>query len=245
MEVQRRDLARGLAGVAGDERLTFAELDRISDSLAYALVSRGIAKGDRIAIAMRNCPAWIVSYMATLKAGAIATLLNGWWQPHEMKHALDQAIASVRRISTELRPPILDDLGFGEAVVWQAREIAKRSGLELDMDMAAAERVQDASLATALFRITQESMTNIVRHAQASHVRIRLNVVQDQLVLTVRDDGVGYVGARKGGVGLASMQERAMAMGGSFHVGRHGDGPGTEITVSLALSLPVFQKESS
>ena len=75
--------------VAGDERLTFADLDRWSEQLAAALVSRGIGKGDRVAIAMRNCPSWVVSYMAILKAGAVATLLNGWWQQHEFRHALD------------------------------------------------------------------------------------------------------------------------------------------------------------
>ena len=76
------------AVVSGDERLTFADLDRISDELAHGLAARGIAKGDRVAIAMRNCPAWIVSYMAILKAGAVATLLNGWWEPAEMEHAV-------------------------------------------------------------------------------------------------------------------------------------------------------------
>jgi len=76
------------AVVAGDERLTFADLDRISDRLAHALASRGVQKGDRIGVAMRNCPAWIVSYMAIVKAGGIATLLNGWWEPFEMEHAL-------------------------------------------------------------------------------------------------------------------------------------------------------------
>jgi acyl-CoA synthetase (AMP-forming)/AMP-acid ligase II len=76
------------AVVCGDERLTFADLDRISERLALGLVARGIAKGDRIAIAMRNCPAWIVSYMSILKAGGIATLLNGWWEAHEMEHAI-------------------------------------------------------------------------------------------------------------------------------------------------------------
>ncbi|NUR45715.1 MAG: acyl--CoA ligase, partial [Sphingomonas sp.] len=75
--------------VAGDERVTFADLDRWSEQLAAALVSRGIGKGDRVAIAMRNCPSWVVSYMAILKAGAVATLLNGWWQQHEFRHALD------------------------------------------------------------------------------------------------------------------------------------------------------------
>ena len=77
------------AVVAGEERLSFADLDRWSEQLAKALASRGIAKGDRVGIAMRNCPSWVVSYMAILKAGAVATLLNGWWQPHEMRHALE------------------------------------------------------------------------------------------------------------------------------------------------------------
>src|SRR4029078_7573252 len=76
------------AVVAGDERLTYAQLDEISDRVALGLVARGIGKGDRVGIAMRNCPAWILSYMAVLKAGAVATLLNGWWQPEELEHAL-------------------------------------------------------------------------------------------------------------------------------------------------------------
>ncbi|MEO7787013.1 MAG: class I adenylate-forming enzyme family protein [Sphingomicrobium sp.] len=74
--------------VAGDERLTFAELNEWASRLAPALVARGIVKGDRIGIAMRNCPSWVVCYMAVLKAGAIATLLNGWWQSAELDHAL-------------------------------------------------------------------------------------------------------------------------------------------------------------
>jgi len=75
--------------VAGEERLTFAELDVRATKLARILAgSWNVAKGDRVAIAMRNCPAWIVSYMAILKAGGIATLINGWWQPDEMRHGL-------------------------------------------------------------------------------------------------------------------------------------------------------------
>jgi len=74
--------------VAGDERLTFAELNDWSNRLARSLAGRGIVKGDRLAIAMRNCPAWVVIYMAALKTGAIATLLNGWWEPIEMEQAI-------------------------------------------------------------------------------------------------------------------------------------------------------------
>jgi long-chain acyl-CoA synthetase len=76
------------AVIAGDERLKFSDLDRISERAAQGLVSRGIAKGDRVAIAMRNCPSWIVAHMAILKAGGVATLLNGWWEEKEMEHAI-------------------------------------------------------------------------------------------------------------------------------------------------------------
>jgi acyl-CoA synthetase (AMP-forming)/AMP-acid ligase II len=76
------------AVVCGEERLTFAELDSVSECVAHGLVARGIVKGDRVAIAMRNCPSWIVSYMGILKAGGIATLLNGWWEPAEMEQAI-------------------------------------------------------------------------------------------------------------------------------------------------------------
>src|SRR4029453_14978610 len=76
------------AVLAVDERLTFAQLNAHATRLARALAGAGIAKGDRVAIAMRNCPAWIVSWMAVLKAGGVATLINGWWQAEEMRHAL-------------------------------------------------------------------------------------------------------------------------------------------------------------
>jgi len=79
-----------VAVVAGEERLTFSDLNREATRLAGALVGGWrIGKGDRVAIAMRNCPSWIVAYMAALKAGAIATLVNGWWQAEEMRHALE------------------------------------------------------------------------------------------------------------------------------------------------------------
>ena len=74
--------------VAGHERLSFAEVDAISECAAHGLAALGIRKGDRVGIAMRNCPSWIIAYMAILKAGGVATLLNGWWEAREMEHAL-------------------------------------------------------------------------------------------------------------------------------------------------------------
>jgi long-chain acyl-CoA synthetase len=80
--------ANNEAVVAGDERFTFAELDELSDRVAHNLAARGIGKGDRVGIAMRNCPSWILCYIGIIKAGGIATLLNGWWEAHEMEHAI-------------------------------------------------------------------------------------------------------------------------------------------------------------
>ena len=76
------------AVVAGEERFTFADLDRLSDRVARGLAARGIGKGNRVGLAMRNCPVAILAYMGILKAGGVATLLNGWWEPAEMEHAI-------------------------------------------------------------------------------------------------------------------------------------------------------------
>jgi len=157
----------------------------------------------------------------------------------EMRHALDAAIAAVRRIATELRPLILDDLGFGEAVTWQAAEIQKRSGLKIALDLSAAHWVQHDGLATALFRIVQESLTNVVRHAQATEVRIGLVSDDKRLVLTVSDNGQGLTSdLPSGGIGWVSMRERAMALGGVFSV-HNGPTPGT--TVEVVLPLPSIE----
>lgn len=155
----------------------------------------------------------------------------------EMRRQLDGAIASVRRISTELRPLILDDLGFGEAVQWQAAEVAKRSGMEIQLKLDAAPLVNDNDLATALFRIVQESLTNSVRHAQATQVEVRLVADGKGLVLSVQDNGKGFaVDERKGGgIGLVSMRERAYALGGRLDI-ISAPGEGTIIQVKLPLS---------
>ena len=127
--------AEGEALVAGDERFTFAELDRISELLAHALVARGIRKGDRVGIAMRNCPSWIVGYMAIVKAGGVATLLNGWWEAHELQHAL------------ELTEPalILADAARAKRLERCPRSFPTVSiAVEQPVEMALAELLKDA-----------------------------------------------------------------------------------------------------
>jgi signal transduction histidine kinase len=165
-----------------------------------------------------------------------------------MRRLLDTAIASVRRIATDLRPLILDDLGFGEAVAWQTAEFAKRSGLAIELDLQAETVVKDHVLATALFRIVQESLTNVVRHAGATSVQVRLVCDGTDLVLTVRDNGMGIAsGPRTGtgtGIGLVSMRERATALGGQLRIAGE-PGAGTTIEVTLPLGRPVLEKETA
>ena len=152
-----------------------------------------------------------------------------------MRESLDVSIASVRRISTELRPLILDDLGFGEAVGWQAGELSRRSGLKITLDLPAAGLVTGDELATSLFRIVQESLTNVVRHAQASQASVSLTARDGELTLCISDNGAGIgEGMRKGGIGVVSMRERALAHGGSFSIASS-PGAGTSITVRMAL----------
>jgi signal transduction histidine kinase len=162
-----------------------------------------------------------------------------------MRHLLDTAISSVRRIAADLRPLILGDLGFGEAVTWQTAEFAKRSGLAITMELPGAEHVHDDARATALFRIVQESLTNIARHAGASQVQIRLAAEQELLVLTVRDDGSGIApdGPRSNGIGLVSMRERATALGGQLRIASI-PGRGTTIEVTLPLEEPALEGEA-
>jgi PAS domain S-box-containing protein len=167
-------------------------------------------------------------------------------QVDAMRHQLDATIASVRRIATELRPRVLDDLGFGEALAWQASEFARRTGLAVDVDFAASECVTDDAVATALFRIFQESLTNIARHAAASHVTVllRLGAADDALVLRICDDGKGISPGRDGkGIGLLSMRERALALGGRLAVTSR-PGEGTTIEVVLPVSMAAAHDEA-
>ncbi len=163
-----------------------------------------------------------------------------------MRNLVDVSIASVRRIATELRPPILDDLGFGEAVAWHAAEFARRSGIACRLDLQAQSLVTDDVVATALFRIVQESLTNVARHAGASCVDVKLVRAGADLVLSVRDDGTGMAPAGRGakGIGLVSIRERAMSLGGRLDT-RGEPGAGTTITVTLPLARPIVQRSNA
>lgn len=149
---------------------------------------------------------------------------------------VEESLSTVRRLSTELRPPILDDLGLEAAVEWYVESFASRTGLEVALDLPAADLGFDDERDTAVFRVLQEALTNVARHAEARRLEVRLAVEEDDLLLRVCDDGVGIqpdqVGAPDS-LGLVGMQERAAGLGGRLDV-RNG-----HVGACVDLRLPV------
>src|SRR5215212_7623520 len=157
--------------------------------------------------------------------------------------AVDEALRLVRDLSVDLRPPILDDLGLTTALRWYVDRYAKRTGLSVDVviDLPDENERFSRELETACFRIAQEALTNVVRHAKATQVVVRLTRDGYMLFLSVKDDGLGFdverLRKRTQGVatlGLVSMQERAHAAGGIIEIDS-APANGTEIRFSVPL----------
>ncbi len=150
---------------------------------------------------------------------------------------IDSTIKTVQRISRELRPGVLDDLGLAAAIEWQAHEFEERSGIICDVTVNAEDITVDQECSTALFRIFQETLTNIARHANATQVDIRLDRTEQTIALVVEDDGVGIDETQltdTHSLGLMGMRERAKLLGGTFEL-RARAGGGTSVQVSIPL----------
>jgi PAS domain S-box-containing protein len=146
-----------------------------------------------------------------------------------------ETIQSVRRISTELRPGILDDLGLIAAIEWAAEEFQSRTGTNCRLDLPEDDIVIDQERATALFRILQETLTNVARHANATQVNVRLANEEGTLILEVHDNGKGInkqeLSAGRS-LGILGMRERALLLGGGLAISG-APGQGTTIEVRI------------
>jgi signal transduction histidine kinase len=152
-------------------------------------------------------------------------------------HRIDGTLSAVRRIATELRPSVLDQLGLAAAIEWQGQEFAGRTGIEVVMEICPDGASIPDDLGSSAFRILQESLTNVARHAKAARVTIRLEQTPALLRLVVTDDGVGIQPVRLTGsssLGLIGMRERAEACGGELSIVGQ---PGRGTTVSLRVPL--------
>ena len=148
---------------------------------------------------------------------------------------VDETIQAVRRIATELRPGILDDLGLVATVEWAGEEFESRTGTACRLDLPGDELAVDAERATAVFRILQETLANVARHAAASRVDVRLAQDRGELTLEVRDNGRGMADVtslRRGALGILGMRERATLIGGTLTItGAPGQGTTVRVTI--------------
>lgn len=148
---------------------------------------------------------------------------------------LENTIRSARRIITELRPAVLDELGLLTAIQWQALEFESRTGIRCRITRLQRDIELDKNASTATFRIFQEALTNVAKHASARNVTVSLQVVGDELVLEISDDGKGMDEDKMRdptSTGILGIRERVLALRGHFNIVSQ-PGEGTKLTVSI------------
>jgi PAS domain S-box-containing protein len=142
----------------------------------------------------------------------------------KLKGAVDTTVASVRRIASDLRPVMLDDLGLAAALEHLLHDLSQRTGIVVSLDAEEGEFDFGEPLASSLYRIAQEALTNVARHAEASEVQVTVAVgTDDRLVLAIRDNGKGYdeeIAAQRTTYGVLGIRERAYTLGGTVRIER-------------------------
>jgi len=159
----------------------------------------------------------------------------------KMSGLIDTTITAVQRISSELRPGVLDYLGLTDAIEWQVKEFVEQTGIECSAAIANDISVEDKSISTAVFRIVQEALTNVIRHSKATCVNVDLANKDNALVLEVRDNGTGIDAEKissRSSFGLMGMRERARFLGGEINI-LGIPGKGTTVRVSIPLGFMV------
>ncbi len=151
---------------------------------------------------------------------------------------IDDTVKTVRRIATQLRPSILDDLGLISAMEWQSEEFEKRFKIKTSFISDTAVVQVESEIATGLFRIFQESLTNVLRHSRATEVKATLSIKEGKLNLSIADNGIGFNAVEnesKKTLGLLGMKERTLIMGGTYEINsKPGNGTTVEISVPIA-----------
>jgi PAS domain S-box-containing protein len=157
-----------------------------------------------------------------------------------MSKAIVQAIGSVRRICSDLRPSVLDHIGLTAGIGWQVEEWQAKTGIRCSMRSAIDDESIDSGRATAAFRVLQEALTNVARHAHASSVQVQLWIADGRLRLEIHDDGCGIADRKVAdatSLGLLGMKERVHSYGGSVEI-RGAPACGTTVDVSIPLAEP-------
>ena len=216
-EVQLRALAARLFSIREDERARIAR--EIHDELGQVLTG------------LKMDVMWLSKQLDNEHKPLLARI-------ETMRQLIDSTVQVVRRISTGMRPEILDDMGLVAAIRWQSKEFQKRLGIRCRVELPGDQIHLGSELSTAVFRIFQEMLTNIARHAKAGSVTVKLNISEERLTLKVADDGVGMgesAPQARASLGLLGMRERAQLFGGEVTFQAT---PGHGTTVLLSIPLP-------
>jgi signal transduction histidine kinase len=172
-----------------------------------------------------------------LKADTSTAVTQAIQKMRALSQLVEATIQKTRRLALELRPDVLDSLGLEAALEWQAREFQRRTNIQCDLQLQRTSLKVDEPKSTAIFRIFQESLTNIVRHAEATKIEIRLEEAGGVLILEIRDNGKGINQSDIAAVrslGIIGMRERASSLGGDVRI--HGiPGEGTRVIVEIPL----------
>jgi two-component system sensor histidine kinase UhpB len=215
-EAQLRNLAARLEAIREEERTRIAR--EIHDEVGQALT------------ALKMDLAWLAKKVPP-RGKPVRQKLRS------MEGVIDGTMDALHRILAELRPGVLDDLGLPAAIRWLAEEFKRRTEIVCTVHMTGGEPQLDSGQATAVFRILQEALTNVARHAQARHVEIRLHALPTAFELVVTDDGRGITPAEvraSGTLGILGMRERALTWHGRVTV--HGE-PGRGTTVRVFMPM--------
>jgi signal transduction histidine kinase len=165
-------------------------------------------------------------------------------QLDQIKRLSEQTLRTVRDLAMGLRPSMLDDLGLGAALEWQARQHSRLCGVPVSVELEGAENLSD-SQRTCVYRVVQEALTNIARHAKALNIEVRLQTVEDGISILVRDDGTGFDVAEAGkGLGLLGIKERVRQLGGEASIESQ-RGSGTRLSAWLPLEMTGEMKRAA
>jgi signal transduction histidine kinase len=180
-------------------------------------------------VAAKMDVSWLQSHRADHVAAA------GRWA--RLNSVLDAGVDLKRRLVEQLRPSLLDNMGLLSALQWQFQESCGTGGLHCTQELPEEEMNLQGEAAIAIFRIAQEAMTNLLKHAKATSAHLGVRLSETEFIMTIRDNGSGLpAGAIGRSHGLTGMRHRAETLGGSWRAGRNPDGSGTEVEVRLPLS---------
>lgn len=215
MNIQLRELSAHLQNIREQERIHIAR--EMHDELGQLLTG------------FKMDTAWLNRKLSANEDPAVKEKLES------LLHIVDEAVSFVRRIAAELRPSVLDDLGLVPALEWQSKEFQKRFNIEVEFNSRMQDIHTSGMVATGLFRMYQESLTNVARHSGARKVVSNLQKTPKQICLSITDDGKGFslngTGERKT-LGLLGMKERAVMIGGHLEILSE-PGKGTTVLITV------------